>query len=118
MNDKFKLGDFYTYNINDEKGFPVFSLSGVIVYNSDGFAIIKIGTRDYECDNLVMNYDEIHYFFPDFIDPEATERSEYMCIDTDFEFLQTFEQLDDLCHGEDNDSEDEPTNEQIQDLPI
>lgn len=119
MNDKFKLGDFYTYNINDEKGFPVFSLSGDIVSNSDGFTIIKIGNRDYETYELVMNYDEIHYLFPNFIDPDATERSEYMCIDTHFESLRSFRDLDDLFYGEeDSDSEDEPTDEQIQDLPF
>jgi len=87
MNENLKIGSIYEYHIIDESGVYDFTICGKLVYNDGVFAILKVRNRDYECDNLVVNYSEIKELFTEFYDPNANDQSEYVCINSDTETL-------------------------------
>lgn len=70
-------------------------MRGHVLYNDGVTAILKIVDRYEECCFHVLDYHEVKQFLPAFTDPEATQLSEYFCIDIDTEELLFFMDPDD-----------------------
>ena len=92
----------------------VYFVSGEIYYRchvlfNDGVsAILRITNRYYECFQDILFYQEVKRYFLDFEDPEATDRSEYVCLDieTGQSYFCRFEYEDDIyCYLEEEDGE-------------
>ena len=92
----------------------VYFVSGEIYYRchvlfNDGVsAILRITNRYFECFQDILFYQEVKRYFPDFEDPEATDRSEYVCLDieTGQSYFCRFEYEDDIyCYLEEEDGE-------------
>lgn len=70
-------------------------MRGHVLYNDGVTAILKIVDRYEECCFHVLDYYEVRQFFPAFTDPEATQLSEYYCIDINTKELLFFIDPDD-----------------------
>ena len=92
----------------------VYFVSGLIYYRchvlfNDGMsAILRITNRYFECFQDILFYQEVKRYFPDFEDPDATERSEYVCLDIETEqsYFCRYEDDDDIqCYLEEEEGE-------------
>lgn len=81
MSDLIKVGDRFNYDFgDDEYSFPV----ETVVFSIEGeTAILKVIGMSAECEDLMLEYDNVVEFFPDFTDPDRNMYSRYLFLDID-----------------------------------
>ena len=124
MNDKFKTGYFFTYECENEETQHTLRISGSVVYKNRTYAIIKVAKKETEFPDVIFtgydifSYDEISVFFPDFVDPNNVDESEYMCLDVETELLKSFDDLQGELLNETHQDDIQPSNCLNLDLPF
>lgn len=81
MEDKFKIGNKYTYHLDDE-----FDITGVVKYNDGISAILRVTNMYMECQFETLSYDEVRDYFPTFEDTDVRPWTAYLCLDIDTEY--------------------------------
>ena len=99
-------------------------ISGSVVYKNRTYAIIKVAKKETEFPDVIFtgydifSFDEISVFFPDFVDPNNVDESEYMCLDVETELLKSFDDLQGELLNETHQDDIQPSNCLNLDLPF
>ena len=78
------VGSDYVYLIGDDD-FSSVSIRGRVLFNDGVTAILEVTNRYMECFFEILYYNEVKKFFPEFEDPNAHRRKEYLCLDVETE---------------------------------
>ena len=80
-----EVGSDYVYCIGDEP-FSSVAIRGRVIFNDGVTAVLQVTDRYEECCFLVLDYDEVRQFIPEFHYPDAqTSHNEYLCLDVETE---------------------------------
>ena len=80
-----EVGSDYVYSIGDD-AFSSLAIRGHVLFNNGVTAVLQVIDRNAECDFMVLDYDEVRQFIPEFHDTDTQKiRKEYLCLDVETE---------------------------------